>query len=360
MTRRTLRKTKPVNYAESRSTSKSPPPPPSPRSAESSPKPQRTAEYCDDVAAVMEANAAHPTWDTGIPEEAARRNPTYATSRSTEQSHSRRVYRSRNKDKTGNPVRDGKDLFTYDSGGESPKKNVQAPPPPPQPLRTRTPMHVEASLADVEGLDAPPTDEWIDTLVDQEGPVANFDPVQITSAVIAAAIQDCGAKPPLRIVGLRGSGVRVVDADNRAHTVGMAIVYRTIAEWVASVNAMKARVAQLEERDREREQREQERERRVQRLEDAIMSAPTSLPREEEGEAEVVRQRSRSRSRSRDRTLECRVCMNMFDTKKQLWKHISKVHRKGEERVCPVSGCNYSTYRTDHMQKHMARVHSNQ
>lgn len=61
---------------------------------------------------------------------------------------------------------------------------------------------------------------------------------------------------------------------------------------------------------------------------------------------------------SRDTRHVCRSCDSGFGTKKQLWKHTSKVHRKGQERVCPASGCYYSTHRNDVMRKHMKRAHA--
>lgn len=368
--RRSARKTNTVNYAETeRSIS-----PPSERSV--SPAPQSAMltaeEHRAAVAALMEANAGREDWSRGLSPTTAALNPTHASSRSTTQRSSTAKYRRAGKGaRSTGSVHGGRGLFTYDSGDEG-KRNAS---PSPGHAHTRTPQHIESSLKDVEGLAIPPSDEWLDTLADPDGPMGAYDPIQATTAIAMMAIAIKGARPPVTPRGIDGRSVVVHDARGSEYRVSLRSVARKIAEWVASVETMRTRVDELEEvvhtLKEDNKQLDElkeavhtlkdDKERQIDELKEVInaLIERQKRPREEEEEEEEeAPPPSPPPAKKAKESHPCKECTKEFDTKKQLWQHITKVHRKSKPTLkCDADGCDYVTHRRDLLKKHKANTH---
>lgn len=88
----------------------------------------------------------------------------------------------------------------------------------------------------------------------------------------------------------------------------------------------------------------------------AAMAREEEMKREkrkrEDSDEEVPEQKRRRAD------ITCKKCKKVFNTKKQLWRHVTNVHtRKIAVRRCDVVGCDYTTKRTDCIKKHKMRVH---
>lgn len=386
--RRSSRRIRVVNYTEpdddddesyvpscsrSRSRSRSTSPP--------EPQPQRVPDHLNAVATIMEANVAQANWDEGLPQSVAKVNPTYASSKAKRQRTSSANYTKT--PKPGSNIHGAKGLFTYDSDSSDRRSSQERAPPSPVKAKCghlRTPKAVETLLSTVEGYELPPSPQWNEEMLKPSSPTAPFDPVHITSAIVTVARSMHAATPPIGVDGLVGSNVVVHDAEGSTYLVSLHDAFRKIAQWVASVDAMKEEIAELRERDARREAELRELKEVVHTIVDRqkITKERANSDEEEEekagtiqdprsGESETsVERKKRAREDSDEGApapkrqcapVKCDKCDKIFDTKRKRRDHRYRVHSKNETLVCTHQGCQYSTHRSDAMKRHRNLCH---